>query len=150
MSPAVPSGLPRLLHTMLRVRDLDRSMAFYCGHLQMRELRRFEFPGQRFTLVYIGYEDDRTGSVLELTWNWDVCDSYTHGSGYGHLGIGVTDLGETCQRLLDAGVPLPRPPGEMLKSGIRIAFVEDPDGYRIELIEMPFPPVEAGARTIFE
>jgi lactoylglutathione lyase len=139
----------RLLHTMLRVADLDRSMAFYCDVLGMRELRRFDFPAQRFSLVYIGYGDDRADSVVELTWNWDASEAYTHGTGYGHLGIGVADLHGTCQALLDAGFAVPRAPGEMMTSGINIAFAEDPDGYRIEIIELPFPPVGSGPQTSF-
>jgi lactoylglutathione lyase len=150
MSAVSARPSPCLLHTMLRVRDLDRSLGFYCGLLGMRELRRMEFPAQRFSLVYIGYEDDRQAAALELTWNWDQAEPYTHGSGYGHLGIGVADLAGTCARLEAAGTPIPRPPGEMLRSGIHIAFVEDPDGYGIELIEAPFPPAEMGVRTAYD
>lgn len=138
---------PCLLHTMVRVRDLQISLDFYCGLLGMRELRRIEFTAARFSLVYIGYDDDREGTVLELTWNWDQMEPYSHGSGYGHIGIGVAHLEDCCAGLAAAGVSILRAPGEMMATGIRIAFIEDPDGYRIELIEMPFPLLDMGSRT---
>lgn len=124
---------------MIRVKDLDRSVAFYRDGLGMRLQRRLDFQEARFTLLYMGYEDDRTGTALELTWNWDGADDYTHGTGYGHIGLGVTDLERSCRDAEAAGGKITRPPGEMMNSGIHIAFVEDPDGYKIELIGLPFP-----------
>lgn len=139
----------RLLHTMLRVRHLDRSLAFYCDGLGMRMLRRLDFAAPRFSLVYLGYEDDRTDSCLELTLNWDQADDYSHGTGYGHIGIGVDDLGGTCERLRAAGFGIVREPGEMAGSGIHIAFATDPDDYRIELIQLPYPPAAIGSLATF-
>lgn len=140
----------RLLHTMLRVRDLDLSLGFYCGKLGMSVRRRLEFPRQRFSLVYVGFGDDHDATMLELTHNWDQTDPYTHGTGYGHVGIGVANLDQFCSRLKQAGVTMPRPPGEMLSSGIRIAFLEDPDGYKVELIELPFPKPHMAETVTFE
>ncbi|NJS13837.1 MAG: lactoylglutathione lyase [Sphingopyxis sp.] len=145
----LPTPTNRMLHTMIRVADLDRSKLFYCDGLGMREIRRFDFPDQRFSLVYIGYDDDRSATVLELTWNWDITAPYSHGTGYGHVGIGVADLATTCAHLADLGFTIPRAPGPMMNSGIDIAFAEDPDGYRIELIALPFPPVSAGPQSTF-
>ena len=129
----------RILHAMLRVRDLDASHQFYLQHLGMRELRREEYPDGRFTLSFLGYGDEQTSAVLELTWNWDSED-YTHGSGFGHIAIGCEDIYELSDRLRESGVAVVRGPGPMkhLSDGVQpevIAFIEDPDGYRIELIE---------------
>ena len=126
---------PRLLHTMIRVFDLDRSVDFYTRLLGMRLLRRTDFPGGRFTLAFVGYGDEAETAVIELTHNWDQAEPYTIGSGFGHLAIGVPDIAAACDRLAAAGVPIPRPPGPMKHGGTVIAFAEDPDGYRIELIE---------------
>ncbi len=129
------AGRPRLLHTMIRVRDLDRSLDFYTRLLGMRLLRRTDYPGGRFTLAFVGYDDEAAGTVLELTHNWDQTEPYVIGTGFGHLAIAVPDSHEACRRLAAEGVPVPRPPGPMKHGGTVIAFVEDPDGYRIELIE---------------
>lgn len=127
----------RLLHTMLRVGDLARSIAFYTEVLGMRLLRRRDYPEGRFTLVFLGYANEADGTVLELTWNWDR-PVYTLGTAYGHIAIAVPDLSATCRALALAGVPIPRPPGPMdHDADEHIAFIEDPDGYRIELIEKP-------------
>jgi len=131
----------RLLHTMIRVGNLDRSLDFYVGKLGMRELRRQNFPEGRFSLSFIGYGDEADSAVIELTDNWDE-NEYTHGSGFGHLAIAVGDVEQVCAQLEQQGVIVLRSPGPMLHApdeGIRdvIAFVEDPDGYRIELIETP-------------
>lgn len=147
--PDTTAAARRLLHTMLRVRNLERSLAFYRDCLGLRELRRLEFPVGRFTLVYLGYGDDREQTVIELTHNWDEAGDYTHGSGYGHLGIGVPRLAEFCDGLVRAGVKVLRAPGEMMSSGIVIAFIEDPDGYKIELIELPYPPPGMAAQVTF-
>ncbi|MCZ4303334.1 lactoylglutathione lyase [Zoogloeaceae bacterium G21618-S1] len=135
------TGARRLLHTMLRVSDLARSLAFYIDTLSMRLLRRRDYPDGRFTLAFVGYADEAEGAVLELTWNWDR-QVYVPGTAYGHIAIAVPDLAATCQALEQAGVPIPRPPGPMAHdSRERIAFIEDPDGYRIELIENPTPDI---------
>nr|WP_298141376.1 lactoylglutathione lyase [uncultured Pseudomonas sp.] len=136
-------GVPpphRLLHTMLRVGDLQRSLRFYTEQLGMRMLRREDYPGERFTLAFVGYEDERAGTVLELTHNWDT-QAYEPGSAFGHIALAVTDIHATCSGLEAAGVPIPRAPGPMAAVAAGrsqddiIAFIEDPDGYRIELIE---------------
>ncbi|MGE0733336.1 MAG: lactoylglutathione lyase [Alphaproteobacteria bacterium] len=125
----------RLLHTMLRVFDLDRSLAFYTGHLGMKLLRKRDFPTGKFTLAFVGYGDEDSTAVIELTHNWDQAQPYDKGNAYGHIAIGVPDIYAVCARLADAGVKIPRPPGPMAHGGSVIAFVEDPDGYKIELIE---------------
>ncbi len=125
----------RMLHTMLRVRDLEKSLAFYTGHLGMELLRRRDFPGGRFTLAFVGYGDEASNTVLELTHNWDQEEPYDLGDGYGHVALGVPDIYAVCAKLEAAGIAIPRPPGPMKHSSTVIAFIEDPDGYRIELIE---------------
>ena len=125
----------RLLHTMIRVRDLEKSIDFYTRLLGMKELRRKDYPGGKFTLAFVGYGDEATDTVIELTYNWDRKTPYELGEGFGHVAIGVPDIYGTCERLAEAGVPIPRPPGPMKHGGAVIAFVEDPDGYKIELIE---------------
>jgi lactoylglutathione lyase len=128
-----------MMHTMIRVGNLERSLGFYVNALGMRELRRESYPEGRFTLSFIGYGDEETDTVIELTHNWDESD-YQHGSGFGHIAIGVADIYAACKRLTPMGVRIIREPGPMTHTatnGARdvIAFVEDPDGYRIELIE---------------
>ncbi len=125
----------RLLHTMLRVRDLDRSLDFYTRLLGMKLLRRTDFPTGAFTLAFVGYGAETDSTVIELTHNWDQAEPYALGTGFGHLAIGVPDIHATCDALGREGVPIPRPPGPMKHGGSVIAFIEDPDGYRIELIE---------------
>jgi lactoylglutathione lyase len=125
----------RLLHTMLRVGDLERSLRFYCEVLGMRLLRRKDYPGGRFTLAFVGYGDEATHTVLELTHNWDT-PAYELGTGYGHIALGVDDLYATCDDLRRKGARIVREPGPMQHGGSEIAFVEDPDGYRVELIQL--------------
>ena len=132
-TPAVENG--RLLHTMIRVRDLERSIDFYTRLLGMKLLRRKYYPSGKFTLVFVGYGDEAKNAVVELTHNWDQTEPYELGTGFGHLAIGVADVYGTCERLESEGVPIPRPAGPMKHGGSVIAFVEDPDGYKIELIE---------------
>lgn len=127
--------MSRLLHTMIRVRDLDRSLDFYTRLLGMRLLRRSDYPEGRFTLAFIGYGEESDHTVIELTHNWDRAEPYTVGDSYGHLAIGVSDIYATCAQLAAEGVPLPRPPGPMKHGKTVIAFIEDPDGRKIELIE---------------
>ena len=125
----------RLLHTMIRVVDLEKSIDFYTRLLGMSLLRRTDYPGGRFTLAFVGYGDEASAAVIELTHNWDQAGPYALGSGFGHIAIGVPDIHAACARLAAADVPIPRPPGPMKHGGTVIAFAEDPDGYRIELIE---------------
>jgi lactoylglutathione lyase len=122
------------LHTMLRVRDLDASVKFYTGFLGMKELRRHEVPAGEYTLVFVGYGDETSHTVLELTYNWGK-DDYEIGTAFGHLALGVPDIYATCDRLRQAGVKIAREPGPVKFGTTVIAFIEDPDGYKIELIE---------------
>jgi lactoylglutathione lyase len=130
----------KLLHSMLRVADLERSLAFYTGALGMRLLRREQYPGGRFTLAFVGYGLESEQSVIELTYNWDQ-GAYEHGSAFGHLALAVSDLFACCTALAAEGVKVLRPPGAMNVSSPdrewpeQVAFIEDPDGYTIELIE---------------
>ncbi len=123
----------RLLHTMLRVGDLDRSIAFYTQVLGMRELRRKDYPDGRFTLAFVGYGDEAHHTVLELTYNWGV-DHYDIGTGFGHIAIEVDDVHAACERMREAGGKIIREAGPMNAGTTIIAFLEDPDGYQIELI----------------
>jgi lactoylglutathione lyase len=125
----------RLLHTMLRVGDLERSLAFYTDVLGMRLLRRKDYPGGRFTLAFVGYGDERDHTVLELTNNWDT-SSYEIGTGYGHIALGVDDIQAVCEDIRAKGGKVVREPGPMKNGTTVIAFVEDPDGYKVELIAM--------------
>jgi lactoylglutathione lyase len=125
----------RLLHTMIRVKDQDKSIDFYTRHLGMKVIRQKEFEGGRFTNTFIGYGDESSEAVIELTYNWDQDEPYSHGSGFGHLAVGVPDIYGTCEALEAEGVSVPRKPGPMKHGTTVIAFIEDPDGYKIELIE---------------
>lgn len=133
-----PSGArtgARLLHTMIRVLDLEKSIDFYTRLLGMRLMSRKDYPSGEFTLAFVGYGDESSNTVIELTHNWGQKEPYAIGSGFGHLAIGVSDIYGTCERLGREGVKIPRPPGPMKHGGSVIAFIEDPDGYKIELIE---------------
>ncbi len=133
-APLESSGF-RILHTMIRVRDLDRSLDFYTRLLGMSELRKQDYPGGKFTLAFVGYGGEADHTVIELTHNWDQEEPYDLGTGFGHVAIGVPDIYATCERLEAEGVAIPRPPGPMKHGTTVIAFIEDPDGYKIELIE---------------
>ena len=124
----------RILHTMLRVGDLERSVQFYTDVLGMTELRRSEYPEGKFTLVFIGYGDEASNAVLELTYNWDT-DRYDLGNAYGHIAIAVPDAAAACEKIRNRGGKVVREAGPMMHGKDIIAFVEDPDGYKIELIE---------------
>ncbi|MGD0948896.1 MAG: lactoylglutathione lyase [Candidatus Binatia bacterium] len=124
----------QLLHTMIRVNDLDESLRFYCDHLGMKLLRKQEYPGGRFTLAFVGYGDESSHSVIELTYNWDT-HQYDLGNAFGHLAIGVLDIYKFCDQLRAKGVKVVREPGPMKHGATEIAFIEDPNGYRIELIQ---------------
>lgn len=124
----------RMLHTMLRVGNLERSIAFYTEVMGMQLLRKRDYPEGRFTLAFVGYGDEDTHTVLELTHNWDT-DSYDLGTGYGHIAIGVEDAYKACEEVKARGGKVVREAGPM-KGGVTvIAFVEDPDGYKIEFIQ---------------
>ncbi|HET8609937.1 MAG TPA: lactoylglutathione lyase [Burkholderiales bacterium] len=124
----------RILHTMLRVGDLDRSLDFYTNVLGMQLLRRNDYPEGRFTLAFVGYGPESEQAVLELTHNWDT-KSYDTGSGYGHVAIAVDDAYRTCDEVKRRGGKVTREPGPMKHGTTVIAFVEDPDGYKIEFIQ---------------
>ena len=132
----------RVLHTMLRVSNLERSLDFYTGTLGMRLLRRKDYESGRFTLAFVGYGDESEGAVLELTHNWDT-DHYDLGNAFGHVAIGTDDIYATCEAIRGRGGRVVREPGPMKHGTSVIAFVEDPDGYRIELIQTR----EAGASS---
>ncbi len=125
----------RILHTMLRVGDLDRALRFYTEVLGMRLLRRADYPAGRFTLAFLGYQDEKDGAVLELTHNWDT-SSYDLGTGYGHIAIEVADAHAACEEIRRRGGKVTREAGPMKPGGASVIdFVEDPDGYKIELIQ---------------
>lgn len=120
---------------MLRVGDLDKSIAFYCDLLGMTLLRRKDYPGGEFTNVFVGYGEEQDNTVIELTYNWGVSE-YDLGQGYGHIALGVDDIYSACDRIKAQGGKVSREPGAMKHGTTVIAFVEDPDGYKIELIQL--------------
>lgn len=124
----------RILHTMIRVGNLDKSLDFYTNIFGMQLLHRKEFPDGRFTLAFVGYGDEAHNTVLELTHNWDT-SSYELGNAFGHIAIAVPDAYKACDDITAKGGKVVRPAGPMKFGGGVIAFVEDPDGYKIELIE---------------
>jgi len=123
----------RILHTMLRVGDLDRSITFYTEVLGMKELRRKEYPDGKFTLAFLGYGDESKHTALELTYNWGV-ESYDIGNAFGHIAIEVDDVYKACDQMREVGGKIIREAGQMNAGNTIIAFLEDPDGYEIELI----------------
>jgi len=123
-----------LLHTMLRVGNLDESLRFYCDVLGMKLLRKKDYPTGEFTLAFVGYGDEKTNSVIELTYNWGV-EKYDLGTAFGHIAIGVDDIYQTCDKIRALGGKIVREPGPMKHGTTVIAFVEDPNGYKIELIQ---------------
>ena len=124
----------RMLHTMLRVGDLDNSIAFYTEVLGMQLLRRKDYPDGKFTLAFVGYGDEADHTVIELTHNWGT-DSYELGNGYGHIALAVDDAAAACDEIRKRGGNVMREAGPMKHGTTVIAFVDDPDGYKIELIE---------------
>jgi lactoylglutathione lyase len=124
-----------MLHTMLRVNDLEESLRFYCDVLGMRLLRRKDYPSGRFTLAFVGYGPEEHETVLEFTWNWDT-KSYELGTGFGHVALGVEGIADKVEELRTKGAKVVREPGPMKHGGSTIAFIEDPNGYKIELIEL--------------
>lgn len=123
-----------LLHTMIRVGDLDKSLQFYCDILGMNLLRKKDYPSGEFTLAFVGYGKESENAVIELTHNWGT-DKYDLGNGFGHIALGVEDIYGTCDKIRDKGGKVVREPGPMKHGTTVIAFVEDPDGYKIELIQ---------------
>ena len=123
----------RLIHTMLRVGNLEKSIHFYTQVLGMNLLRQHDYPEGKFSLAFVGYGDEATHSVIELTYNYGV-ESYDLGKGYGHIALGCDDVYATCEKIRNAGGKIVREPGPMLHGTTILAFVEDPDGYKIELL----------------
>lgn len=129
----------RLLHTMIRVGDLQRSIDFYTQVLGMRLLRKSDYPSGRFTNAFVGYDDESRAAVLELTHNWDT-KSYDMGSGFGHVAVEVEDACKACDAVKKRGGKVTREPGPMKHGTTVIAFVEDPDGYKIEFVQRKAAP----------
>jgi len=125
----------RMLHTMLRVGNLEESLKFYCELLGMKLLRQKDYPGGEFTLAFVGYGDESDHTVLELTYNWGK-EQYDLGDAYGHIAIGVDDIYATCNEIKARGGKVSREPGPMKHGSTVIAFVEDPNGYKVELIQL--------------
>ncbi|MBI2969913.1 MAG: lactoylglutathione lyase [Gammaproteobacteria bacterium] len=126
----------RILHTMLRVGDLERSKAFYTEVLGMKLLREHPYPEGKFTLAFVGYGDEKDDAVIELTYNWGT-DRYEMGNAYGHIAVGVDDVYAACERVRARGGKIVREAAPMKGGSTVLAFVEDPDGYKIELLEDP-------------
>jgi len=124
----------RILHTMLRVGNLERAIKFYTEVLGMKLLRQRDYPDGKFTLAFVGYGDEADTAVIEFTYNWGV-DSYEIGTAYGHIAIGVDDIHAACDAIKKLGGKVVREPGPMKNSTTVLAFIEDPDGYQVELIE---------------
>lgn len=128
---------PRLLHSMIRVRDVDAALRFYCDGLGMTLLDRYDFEKGRFSIIFLSFAGYREGpAAIELTYNWDQAEDYTHGSGYGHIAIGVPDVPATYERLAEYGGTQVSAPKAMMEGTPQLAFVKDPDGYAIELIQI--------------
>lgn len=126
----------RILHTMLRVGNMERSKKFYTEVMGMKLLREKEFPAGKFTLAFLGYGGEDRTAVIELTHNWET-EKYELGTAYGHIAIGVDDVYAACDRIRERGGKIIRQPGPMAGGSAVLAFVEDPDGYKIELLEDP-------------
>ena len=124
----------RILHSMIRVNDLEESIKFYSEVLGMKLLREKEYPEAKFSLAFLGYGNETENTVIELTYNWDTKD-YEHGNAFGHIAIEVDDIYKVCEEIKNKGVKVIRDPGPMMGSRLRLAFIEDPNGYKIELIE---------------
>lgn len=125
----------KLLHTMLRVADLEKSIEFYTNVLGMVVLNRHENNDYRYTLVFVGYQDQEDAATIELTYNWDT-NSYEHGNAFGHLALGVNDIYATCENIKALGGNVTREAGPVKGGETHIAFITDPDGYQIELIQL--------------
>ncbi|PMG32430.1 lactoylglutathione lyase [Vibrio breoganii] len=125
----------KFLHTMLRVADLDKSIEFYTKVLGMKELERHENTEYRYTLVFVGFDDTSSSTTIELTYNWDT-DAYDHGNAFGHIALGADDIYAACDKIKALGGNVSREPGPVKGGETHIAFVKDPDGYAIELIQL--------------
>ncbi|KAA0971989.1 lactoylglutathione lyase [Aureimonas fodinaquatilis] len=135
MSVTTSGPQARFMHTMIRVGDLDRSVKFYCDLLGMKELKRVDVPEASYTNVFVGYGPETSHPVVELTYNYGV-ETYNRGDGFGHLAVGVNDIYAMCEALRANGVAIAREPGPLKFGTVHIAFIDDPDGYRIELIDL--------------
>ncbi len=124
----------RILHSMIRVNDLEESIKFYTEVLGMKLLREKEYPEGKFSLAFLGYGKETENTVIELTYNWSTSD-YEHGNAFGHIAIEVDDIYKVCEEIKSKGVKVIRDPGPMMGSRLLLAFIEDPNGYKIELIE---------------
>tara|TARA_A100001015_G_C14992248_1_gene714510 strand:- start:1594 stop:1974 length:381 start_codon:yes stop_codon:yes gene_type:complete len=124
----------RFLHVMLRVKNLERSITFYKDIFGMKLIRQKDYPSGRFTLAFMGYGDEKDNTVIEFTHNWDT-DNYELGTAYGHIAIGVNDIYKACEKIEKKGCTITRKPGPMKHGTTLLAFVEDPDGYKIELLQ---------------
>jgi lactoylglutathione lyase len=122
----------KIVHTMIRVNDLDESLKFYCDGLGMKLLKKREYESGRFTNAFVGYGSEETDPVIELTYNWDI-HAYDIGNGFGHIALGVPDVYQACDEFRAKGIKIVREPGPMKHGGNAIAFLEDPNGYKIEL-----------------
>ena len=134
--PRPASIKPRIRHTMVRVKDLDKSVKFYTEVLGMKEFRRNQNEGGKYSVVFLGYGDENSDPAIELTYNWGQDDGYELGTGWGHIAIGFPDIYEVCKKVEAFGMEVPRPPGPLKHTGPNgpvIAFIRDPDGYSIEL-----------------
>jgi len=125
----------KYLHTMIRVMDLEKSIEFYTKFFNMKLIRKNDFPGGKFSLAFLGYGNEVDNTVLELTYNWDQKEVYEHGNAWGHIALGVEDIYTLCDDLEKNGLQIIRKPGPMKHGTTLIAFIKDPDGYNIELIE---------------
>ena len=124
----------RILHSMIRVKNLEESIKFYTEVLGMKILREKEYPEGKFSLAFLGYGKEAEDTVIELTYNWDT-SYYEHGNAFGHIAIEVDDIYKVCEEIRDKGTKVIRDPGPMMGSRLLLAFIEDPNGYKIELIE---------------
>jgi lactoylglutathione lyase len=127
-------GLMRILHTMIRVNNLDESIMFYQNFFGMKVIRKQDYPKGKFSLAFIGYGEEESSTVIELTYNWDT-NKYIHGNAFGHIALEVDDAYKTCAEIKKKGGKILRDPGPMMHGTTVIAFIEDPNGYKIELIQ---------------
>ena len=125
----------KYLHTMMRVFNLEKSINFYTKYFNMKLIRKNDYPEGKFTLAFLGYGSEEDNTVLELTHNWDQKKEYDHGNAWGHIALGVENIYDICEKLENNGVNVTRKPGPMKHGTTVIAFIKDPDGYSIELIE---------------
>ena len=125
----------KYLHTMVRVRDIDASLNFYCNLLGLKEVRRKEYEQGKFTLIFLA-PPNQPDAMIELTYNWEQDEDYEIGTAYGHIALGVRGIYDICDKLEAAGVKIPRKPGPVKHGTTHIAFIEDPDGYKIEIVDL--------------